>query len=90
MKICGSCFINYLSPQGFLKRKGFYAKESATVPNCFKLFRKGELYRLVELKTNILIICYLLYCSTFLVSQILVYILGNIQVDNLKWLSVFC
>jgi hypothetical protein len=34
-KNCGSSFINYLSPQGFMKRKGFYARVSATIPSHF-------------------------------------------------------
>lgn len=37
---CGFITLSNLSPQGFMKRKGFYAKESATIPNHFRHFRR--------------------------------------------------
>jgi hypothetical protein len=48
-KSCGSSFI---TPQGFMKMKEFYAKESVTIPNDFRQIRKGDLYRLYY-KANI-------------------------------------
>lgn len=67
-----------------MKRKGFYAKASATIPSCFRHLREGCIMYWLHYKADIFIFCYLFARTCLLVNQILVYTIENIQIDYLK------